>query len=281
METAKPSRTAFGVAFRRATHQLHDAPPHILSDPIAVPLLGPSVLADLEAAKSELDAPGNLSLRAWLVARSRYAEDALAQAVSQGVNQYVLLGAGLDTFAHRNPHPHLRVFEVDHPATQQWKRQLVTAAQLPHQPSLTYVPINFENEVLAHQLTAAGFKDDAPAFIAMLGVVLYLTLPALQATLAYLAARPPSSGLVFDYTQPRSVLPPAEQTSRDLFDARVARIGEPHRLSFTPPDIARELPGFANLEDLGANELNALYFAGRTDNLRIHGLSARLLSAWL
>jgi len=281
MDASKPSRTAFGVAFRRATHQLHDAPPHILSDPIAVPILGAAMLPELENAKSELDAPGNLTLRAWLVARSRYAEDALARAVSQGVRQYVLLGAGLDTFAHRNPHPRLRVFEVDHPATQQWKRELVSAAQLPQPSSLTYAPCDFESQSLETQLRQSGFDPAAPAFFAWLGVVPYLTLPAFRATVAFLAARPTGSGVAFDYGQPLSALPLRERPARKLFAARVARAGEPFQLHFTPVEAARELSGFLQLEDLGTSELNDLYFDNRTDKLRLHGASGRLLSAWL
>jgi methyltransferase (TIGR00027 family) len=286
MDAAKPSRTARGVAFRRACHQLYDAPPLVLSDPIAVPILGPEALPELEAAGKDLNDPANLVLRAWLVARSRYAEDKLAEAVTQGLNQYVLLGAGLDTFAHRNPHPHLRVFEVDHPATQAWKQQLVAAAQLPAQPSLTYVPVNFETESLPERLAACDFDPGAPAFFAWLGVVPYLTLPAFRATLAYIAARTPGSGLVFDYSQPRSALPFREQIARDLFAARVARAGEPFQLHFTPHEVAKELSALFNLEDLGAPELNALYFDTRREvpgkpNLRLYGQSGRLLSAWL
>jgi methyltransferase (TIGR00027 family) len=286
MDAAKPSRTARGVALRRACHQLYDAPPLVLSDPVAVPLLGPEVRADLEAAKAQLNDPANLVLRAWLVARSRYAEDKLAEAVAQGLNQYVLLGAGLDTFAHRNPHPHLRVFEVDHPATQAWKQQLVAAARLPPQHNLTYVPVDFETESLPERLAACGFNPDAPAFFAWLGVVPYLTLPAFRATVSYIAARPPGSGLVFDYSQPLSALPLRERIARELFAARVARAGEPFQLHFTPHEVAKELSAFFNLEDLGAPELNALYFDTRREvpgkpNLRLYGQSGRLLSAWL
>jgi methyltransferase (TIGR00027 family) len=291
MDAAKPSRTAWGVAFRRACHQLHDPHPLILTDPVAVPILGHAARPDLEKAKADLAEPGNMVLRLWLVTRSRYAEQKLAEAVAQGVQQYVLLGAGLDTFAHRNPHPGLRVFEVDHPATQAWKRNLVTAAQLPDQPSLNYVPINFETAIpgesdLATRLLESGFDPTAPAFFAWLGVVLYLTLPAFRATIRYIAARPPGSGLVFDYTLPRHAIPPREQVARDLFMARVASIGEPMQLSFRPAEVARELSAFYNLEDLGTPELNSLYFANRPlvpgePGFCLYGKSGRLLSAWL
>jgi methyltransferase (TIGR00027 family) len=281
MDAARPSRTAYRVAFRRATHQLFDARPLVLDDPIAVPILGAEARAELQAAEAEIHQPGNLILRAWMVARSRYAEDCLAQAVAAGVRQYVLLGAGLDTFAHRNPHPQLRVFEVDHPATQAWKRQLVAAASLPQPTGLTYVPVNFECDSLETQLAAAGFDAAAPAFFAWLGVVPYLTLGAFRATLGFIAARPTDTGLVFDYTQPRTALSFRERMALDLLMARVARVGEPFQLFFTPAEMARELAEFYNLEDLGSGEINSRYFALRKDKLQCLGQSGRLVSAWL
>jgi methyltransferase (TIGR00027 family) len=266
---------------RRASHQLYDPPPLILEDPVAVRILGPSAAPELEAARPNLNDPGNLALRAFLVCRSRYAEDCLAQAVAQGVRQYVLLGAGLDTFAHRNAHPQLRVFEVDHPATQAWKQSLVEAAQLLHPATLTYAPCNFESEQLDRQLAAAGFDSEAPAFFAWLGVVPYLTLTAFRATIAYVGARPTGSGIVFDYGQPRHALPLVEQLARDRFAARVAKAGEPFQLYFTPAEAARELRDFFNLEDQGSDEFNSRYFADRRDHLRLYGQSARIVSAWV
>ena len=281
MKALRPSRTALGVALRRAAHQLFDPPPRIFDDPVAVPILGPDAGASLEEARTSINDPGSLALRAYVVARSRYAEDCLAHAVTKGVKQYVLLGAGLDTFAHRNPHPQLRVFEVDHPATQAWKQSLVSRAQFPRPASLTYAPCNFESQQLDQQLAAAGFNAEEPAFFAWLGVVPYLTLPAFRATLNYIAARPTGSGLVFDYGQPRDLLPPPEQITRDLLADRVAKAGEPFQLYFTPPEIARELADFHNLEDQGSDALNPRYFAERRDKLRMYGQSGRIVSAWL
>jgi methyltransferase (TIGR00027 family) len=281
MQRGRPSRTAYGTAFRRACHQLHDAPPLVFSDPIAVPILGAEALPELQAAKKALGSPANIALRAFLVARSRYTEDLLAQAVAQGVKQYVLLGAGLDTFAHRNPHPSLRVFEVDHPATQAWKQELVACAGLPTPQNLIYAPVNFETESLSGRLAAAGFDLSAPAFFAWLGVVPYLTLPAFRTTLGFVATRPTGSGIVFDYGQPRHALPPREQLFRDAFAARVAQAGEPFELHFTPKEAAAELAAFFNIEDLGSADLNSLYFDNRSDNLRAHGQSGRIVSAWL
>src|SRR5271155_1235096 len=138
MQSATPSRTALRVALRRAAHQLYDAKPLVLDDPIAVSILGDTYAEELRRTPTRPDRPFSVALRAFLVARSRYAEDALARAVAQGITQYVLLGAGLDTFAHRNPYPHLRVFEVDHPTTQQWKRELLATSNLSHPTNLTY-----------------------------------------------------------------------------------------------------------------------------------------------
>jgi methyltransferase (TIGR00027 family) len=269
---------------RRAAHQLYDAQPLILDDPIAIPILGPYA-AEIERTPGRDPAnkprPFSIALRAFLVARSRYAEDLLAQAVTRGVTQYVLLGAGLDTFAHRNPYPTLRVFEVDHPATQQWKCELLLASGLPTLANLTYVPVDFERQSLPAQLHAAAFDTAIPTFFAWLGVVPYLTREAFRATLAFIASQPPNTGLVFDYAQPREALSFREQLAFDSLASRVHLAGEAFQLFFTPARVAAELAAFYNLEDLGSPELNQRYFANRTDNLRLMGSAGRLVSAWL
>ncbi len=244
MEAATPSKTALRVAMRRAAHQIYDAPPLVLDDPIAVAILGEEYLPEVHKTATKLDKPFSVALRAFLVARSRYAEDKLAQAVANGVTQYVLLGAGLDTFAHRNPHPNLRVFEVDHPATQQWKRELLQTSAIPVPPTLTYAPVDFEHHSLAGQLELAGFNPAVPTFFAWLGVVPYLTLAAFRATLGFIAAQPSGSGVVLDYGQPRSALPFFEQLAHDSLASRVQQAGEPFQLFFTPAEIAAELTGF-------------------------------------
>jgi methyltransferase (TIGR00027 family) len=279
MVEAVPSRTALGVALRRAVHQLCDMP-IVFHDPVAVPMLGSHYADSLNAYLDGAGEPFAMGMRAHLVARSRYAEDNLRGAVESGVSQYVLLGAGLDTFAYRNPYPQLRVFEVDHPATQQWKRELLARSGIAIPESLTYTPVNFETQSLAAELTAAGFDQQAPAYFAWLGVVPYLTLNAFRTTVAFIAAQPVGSGVTFDYGQPRAVLPPREQIARDALASRVQSAGEPFQLFFTPGEIAAELSGFAKHEDLGATEVNARYFAERSDRLAIRGSSGRLLCAW-
>jgi methyltransferase (TIGR00027 family) len=280
MQPATPSRTALRVALRRAAHQLYDSP-IVFHDPLAVPILGPTYQEELRRTPQRPDRPYSIGLRAFLVARSRYAEDTLHAAIRSGVNQYVLLGAGLDTFAYRNPHPHLRVFEVDHPATQAWKRDLLTAAAIPIPSSLTYVPVDFERQSLAAELTAAGFDPLQPTLFAWLGVVPYLTLEAFRATIAFIASQARGSGVVLDYGQPRSALPYLEQLAHDSLASRVAQAGEPFQLFFTPAEIAVELRAFREIEDLGSIELNARYFANRPDHLRMRGHAGRLLSARL
>jgi methyltransferase (TIGR00027 family) len=285
MQSASPSRTALRVALRRAAHQLYDAKPLVFEDPVAVPILGDSYAEELRRTPTRnpdrKDRPFSVGLRAFLVARSRYAEDTLGQAVSKGVSQYVLLGAGLDTFAHRNPYPQLRVFEVDHPAMQQWKRELLENTALTAPGNLTYVPVNFEEQSLLAQLQAGGFNTEAPAVFAWLGVVPYLTHDAFRGTINFLESQAAGSALVLDYGQPRSALPFFEQLAHDSLASRVQQAGEPFKLFFTPSEMATELSSFRTLEDLGSAEINARYFTGRVDSLKVLGNAARLLSAWL
>jgi methyltransferase (TIGR00027 family) len=280
MEQAIPSRTALRVALRRAAHQLHDSPV-VFDDPMAVPLLGETYAEELRRTPLREDRPFSIALRAFLVARSRYAEDNLRKAVERGVEQYVLLGAGLDTFAYRNSYARLRVFEVDHPATQQWKRELLQRNRIAIPEGVTYTPVDFERQSLSAQLGDSGFNQRAPTFFAWLGVVPYLTLEAFRGTLSFVAAQPAGSGVTLDYGQPREVLPPLERLAHDSLASRVEKAGEPFRLFFTPAEIAAEFSRFPSIEDLGAAEINARYFTGRTDQLAIRGSAGRLFSAWL
>ncbi len=280
MVEAIPSRTALSVALRRAVHQEHDSPV-VFDDPKAVPILGAEYADSLAVYVARAQEPFASGMRAHLVARSRYAEDKLRQAIASGVTQYVLLGAGLDTFAYRNPYGQLRVFEVDHPATQAWKRELLTRSGISIPGNLTYAPVDFECQSLKSGLDSAGFDTSEPAFFAWLGVVPYLTLSAFRSTVDFVAAQPVGSGLVFDYGLPREALTPREQLVRDMLASRVEGSGEPFQLFFTPDGIAAELAKFSGREDLGANEINALYFEGRSDELRVRGSSGRLVSAWI
>ncbi len=276
MHQAKPSRTAQRVAMRRAAHQLLDEP-RVFDDPLAV------AIADGESEPpSDANQPYSRALRAFLVVRSRYAEDQLARAVGRGVRQYVVLGAGLDTFAYRNPFQSagLHVFEVDHPATQEWKRARLGEAYIPIPREMTFAAVDFERQSLEEGLIAAGFDQRQPAFFSWLGVTPYLSRAAFDATIGFIARMPPSgSGVVFDYAVERSLLSPRQQVALDALAERVARAGEPFQLFFDPTALASELTsrGFENIEDLNSDAINARYFAGRRDGLAVGG-GGRLLS---
>ena len=282
MRPDRPSRTALRVAQSRAAHQLLDTP-RVLDDPLAVRIVGGEGVLELRGGMGGLAARLTRGLRAFVVARSRLAEDELAAAIARGVRQYVILGAGLDTFAYRSPlaHAGLRIFEVDHPATQAWKRSRLAAAGVGAPPSLSFVPVDFETQSFAAELYGAGLRADAPAFLSWLGVTMYLTSEAVIGTLRWVAeglAR--GSGIVFDYaTPPESVNLPQRFIYRALL-RRVAAAGEPFRSFFVPAQLSAALAalGFTHIEDLGAPELNARYFARRADGLRVGGL-ARLVCA--
>ncbi|MFN7962432.1 MAG: class I SAM-dependent methyltransferase [Thermoanaerobaculia bacterium] len=272
------SRTALRVALHRAAHQLLDSPP-IFADPFAAALLG--VTAEQLLADPGLLSPFGRAVRAFVAARSRRTEDRLAVAVAAGVRQYVVLGAGLDTFALRNPFPGLRVFEVDHPATQELKRERISAAQLPAPSALAFVAVDFEQQALAQALEAAGFAAREPAFFSWLGVVPYLEPPVVFETLRFLASVGPSVEVVFDYSVDPSLLTGPERGFLEVSARKVAAAGEPFRSSFFPAQLQAELRrlGFEDLEDFGRQELNSLYCQGRGDGLELRGDVGRLLSA--
>jgi methyltransferase (TIGR00027 family) len=276
MHDAKPSRTAQRVAMRRAAHQLLDQP-RVFDDALAVAIAGPE-----SERPSDAQLPYARSLRAFLVVRSRYAEDQLARAVERGIRQYVVLGAGLDTFAYRNPYQStgLHVFEVDHPATQEWKRAQLHAAGIAIPEEMTFAAVDFERESLEEGLLAAGFRKPQPALFSWLGVTPYLSRPAFDATIQFIARMPSGSGAVFDYAVERSLLSPVQQLALDALAARVARAGEPFQLFFDPAALASDLArlGFGDIEDLNCDQINARYFAGRADGLAVSG-AGRLLYA--
>jgi methyltransferase (TIGR00027 family) len=274
MQTGKPSKTAFRVAIRRAAHQLIDYP-RVLDDPIAVRLLGPGFVRDMERAMH----PVARDFRAFMAARSRYVEDQLANAVANGVTQYVVLGAGLDTFAYRNPFAALQVFEVDFPATQEWKRSMLHDAGIDVPESLTFVPLDFEHRGLAEGLVEAGFSDRAAAFFCWLGVVPYLTLDAFRATLHVVSRLPARSGISFDYAFAPETLSPKRRLIFDALSARVAAAGEPFKLFFAPEQMDSELQGagFRNIEQKDSGQLNELYFRDRSDGLKLSDVQLGML----
>jgi methyltransferase (TIGR00027 family) len=280
MQEGKFSRTAHRVAVRRAAHQLLDQP-RVLDDPLALRIIGTAAAEDLHSNPKEHHAFSR-AFRAFMAARSRYAEDELAHALAHGVMQYVVLGAGLDTFAYRNPHPNLRVFEADHPATQAWKRECLQAAAIAIPTSLTFVPIDFEQQTLAEGLARSGLKTNAAAFFSWLGVTPYLTREAYLATLSFIA-KMPAGGVVFDFAVDRKLLNFGQRIALAALSRRVAAAGEPFQLFFDPAKLQDELKslGFHRTELLQRDEINARYFKDRKDGLMVRGGLGHLMGAWV
>ena len=266
MQSGRISMTARAVATRRAAHQILDHPP-VLDDPIAVPILGPELYVDPVRHAD----PRSKAFRAYMVGRSRYAEDTLATAHAAGVNQYVVLGAGMDTFAYRNPFPSLLVYEVDFPSMQAFKREMLASAKIAEPSNLTFVPLDFEHQTLREGLAESGFDFEQPAFFSWLGVIPYLTLAAFRATIDLVASLPAGSGITFDYSLSEEELSPRLRIARKSLAARVAAAGEPFQLFFRSEQMDNELraAGFQRIEQLDSCQLNARYFAGRTDGLSL------------
>jgi methyltransferase (TIGR00027 family) len=202
----------------------------------------------------------------FVAVRSRYAEDALAAAVERGVRQVVVLGAGLDTLAYRTAFSDmLRLFEVDHPSTQAWKRQRLEDAAIPIPKSLTFAPIDFEHQTLAEGLVAAGFDPSQPAFFTWLGVVPYLTEESVWSTLGFIASLPKGAHVVFDYSDPPASLPVELRIRHERRAQHVAELGEAWLHYFESGDLHAKLRalGFSAIEDLGPPQISARYFPNR------------------
>jgi methyltransferase (TIGR00027 family) len=269
-QAGEPDSTAVRVALWRAMHVLADPPPHVLEDELGLRLAAPG---DGWRARPDMDPDGTRGFRAAIVARARFIEDLAAEQAGRGVAQYVLLGAGLDTFAQRRPPAaaNLRVFEVDQPGPQAWKRQRLLDLGLGVPGWLRLVPADFEaNGSWWQQLAAAGFDPAQPAVVASAGVTMYLTRDATAATLRQVARLAPGSTLAMTFMLPPELLDDADrsgfQASRD--GARAS--GTPFISFYTPPDmlaLAREA-GFRDARHVTGSSLAARYFASRPDGLR-------------
>jgi methyltransferase (TIGR00027 family) len=257
MKPNEPSRTAVMIARQRAAHQVLDHG-SILNDPFAMKILREDEKDVLQFASAH---PAASIGRLFTAARSRIAEDALSQAVERGVRQIVILGAGLDTFALRNPHgAQIRIYEVDHPATQAGKRERLAEAQIVLPTWLTFVPVDFEQddvgEGLGERLVAAGFQQHSPAFFTWLGVTPYLTEDAIGRTLGYLSSIQ-NSEVVFDYMEPPEGF---SEELRQIEKARaeqLEKMGERSATRFEPAGIAAILRahGFFDLEDIDFQQI--------------------------
>ncbi len=249
MNPNEPSRTALMIARQRAAHQLLDHG-SILSDPFAIKILREDEKDVLQFANAHpLASIGRL----FTAARSRIAEDSLSKAVDRGVRQIVILGAGLDTFALRNPHGarHIRIYEVDHPATQAWKRQRLAEAQIALPPCLSLAPVEFERDDVGENLVAAGFQQNSPAFFTWLGVVPYLTEDAIARTLDYISSIQ-NSEVVFDYMEPPEAFSEELKQLETQRTEQLKKMGERSVTLFGPAAIAAILRshGFRAIEDI-------------------------------
>jgi methyltransferase (TIGR00027 family) len=283
MDADRPSATARSAALLRAAHQLFDRPP-VLDDPVVLRLLGPDAEADVRANAAAFEEPARRRLRATIAARSRYAEDCLAAAVGRGVGQYVVLGAGLDSFAYRNPFAPsaLRVFEVDHPATQAAKRRRLAAAGIVAPASVAFVAVDFQHDALMPALVAHGFSAHAAAFVSWLGVTVYLSREAVLETLAWAASLGAGSEIVFEVATSPDALGAAGRSRMTAMAARAAAAGEPWLSYFEPAELTRALHGlgFGTVASLGPDGVFARYFRDRSDGLR-PGSASHLVRAVL
>jgi len=262
MQAGRPSRTALAAAAHRAAHQLIEGG-RIFADPLAVRILG----QDEETIRREANEHASRRrMRLFIAVRTHFAESALAAAVAGGARQVVILGAGLDTFAYRTPRLEgVRIFEVDHPATQAWKHERLAAAGIAAPEWLTFAPVDFEAETLAKGLAAADFDGSLETFFMWLGVVPYLTQEAVWSTLGWIAGIPGGAHVVFDYGDPPKSLSPEARAAHDRGAARVESLGEAWKTYFDPPALHAHLGsiGFSGIEDLGPPQILARYFPQR------------------
>jgi methyltransferase (TIGR00027 family) len=272
MKDDRASSTAMGVAKVRAAHQLVDDSPLILADPVVLRLVGQQAIEAIRADTSLRADPRVAGFRGHIVLRNRYAEDCLMEATGRGVRQYVLLGAGYDTFAYRQPTwaESLTIYEVDHPASQAAKRELLASAQLLPPENLRFAAVNFESESVRDGLLRAGFDFAQPAFFSCLGVLVYLEETAVKELFEFVGALRRGSEIVFTFSQPNSALDARELEIRAKINSAVNEMGEPWRSHFDPQRLCEMLlgAGFSEVTFLTPGTAEEKYFRGRTDALR-------------
>ncbi len=259
-----------GAAAHRAAHQVLEQG-RIFRDPLALEILGEDADRMVRLAAQDESKRG---YRLFIAARTRFAEDALAQAVEHGVGQLVVLGAGLDTYAYRGAcRGRLRIFEVDHPATQEWKRARLRDAGIPVPDGLTFAPVDFERQALRDGLAAAGFDPARQTFFTWLGVVPYLTEDAVWSTLQFIAGLSGGAEVVFDYSDPPATLSAESRMAHETRAARVASIGEAWKSFFEADELRVKLTGigFMEVEDLGPRDIVARYLLSRGGDPRDRG----------
>lgn len=278
---AAPDSTAARVALWRALHVQIDAPPHVLEDTVGLQLLAPP--ADWQQ-RGDMDPQFTRPFRASIVARARFIEDLVIEHAAQGLSQYVILGAGLDSFAQRRPDVASRmiVFEVDPPNPQAWKRQRLAELGFGTPDWLRFVPVDFEARASWQDaLVAAGFDTSKPAVVVSTGVSMYLTKEANAATLRQVASLAPGSMFAMTFLLPLEMAAPEVRPGLEMAEKGARASGTPFISFFTPPEmlaLARE-NGFRDAQHISADTLTQRYFAGRTDGLRPPANAEELLIA--
>jgi methyltransferase (TIGR00027 family) len=279
MRAAEPSMTAKRTAVARGEHRLLDAAPWVLDDPFALMLVGPEWRQIYDARATLHQERVRRDARAWVVARSRYAEDRLQQ---RPFSQYVILGAGLDSFAWRRPdllHT-IRVFEVDHPATQAWKRERIASLALPSSDHHVFAPVDFETESIGNGLDATGFDWSEPTMFSWLGVTAYVEVDAIDTMLRHVVSAIPRSEIVLTYCPPESHLDEFSREFRSTILRVAADAGEPLKTILSPAG-ARTLVEGCGLhvhDHPDHDDIHQRYFAARTDGLTPHN-HERLIAA--
>jgi len=263
-----PSRTAVLTAVARAIHR-EEPPPWVIDDYLALPLAGQEGRALLDRLRADVPRPHLLAFSRWMCVRARFPEDIAEQAAAAGTSQYVILGAGLDSFAYRRGDllRRLRVFEVDHPATQAWKRRRLAELGIQPPAGLVFAPVDFEHQTLRDGLAQAGLDFGQLAVVSWVGVTMYLTHDAIHATLATLAGCRPGSQVVLTYNQPPAALTGSTAQIAATFAALAAEMGEPFLSRFLPTEITQLLHqhGFDQITDFGPDQARAAYFPGQAD----------------
>lgn len=270
MEDGQPSFTALTAAAARAAHLVVDREPLIFADTVAAALLGERAGELLSYHTLHGSHPVLAGARAQVACRSRYTEDALARAAGRGVTQYVILGAGLDSFAYRNRAAGVRVFEVDRPATQDWKRRALAAAGIPVPDGTAFVPADLTAGSLSGQLAAAGFDAASPALVSWLGVTMYLTRDAIAATLAALGGFAAGTEVIADYMLPGELRDEAGAGYAEQVAQASAERGEPWLSCFAPGDMTglARAAGFGEVRNVRQRDAIPAALWERSDPLR-------------
>jgi methyltransferase (TIGR00027 family) len=265
-----PDSTAVRVALWRAMHVQNDAAPHVLKDEIGLKLVAPD---ESWRTRPDMHPQGTAPFRASIVARARFIEDFVLEQMQKGISQYVILGAGLDTFAQRHPEvaSRLRVFEIDKPDTMAWKKERLAAIGFPNPEWLKFVPVDFESgDSWLHKLTAAGFDLKKPAVITSIGVTMYLTRDAIDDMLAQMTQLAPGSKVIMTFMLPLELVAAEDKAGYEMSLKGAQRSGTPFISFFSPQEaltLAREA-GFNKVEHTSTADLTSKYFANRADGLK-------------